>query len=171
MAKNIEIKAYASDFAAQSKLAAALSFQAVEVLKQVDTFFRVDAGRLKLREFPSSTAQLIFYQRNNESGPKLSEYHISECNEPESLKEVMDKAYGIVATVSKTRHLYLLGQTRIHFDVVDGLGEFIELEVVLRENDSIADGEAEAKLLMKQLDILPHNLIDKAYVDLLTDQI
>ena len=170
MAKNIEIKAYAADFKAQQNIAAALSNTKLEVIKQLDTFFNVEVGRLKLREFTDAPSLLIFYRRPDQTGPKLSEYYISENPAPKELKIVLEKAYGILAVVRKTRHLYLVGRTRIHFDRVDHLGEFIELEVVLDESDSLTEGEQEAQRLMEQLGILPDQLIDKAYVDLLREQ-
>jgi len=59
------------------------------------------------------------------------------------------------------------GRTRLHFDRVEGLGNFIELEVVLDTNDSIENGEAEAEFLMQKLNIQKDDLVDVAYVDLL----
>ena len=69
--------------------------------------------------------------------------------------------------VRKVRHLYLVGRTRIHLDRVEGLGDFLELEVVLAERDSIGDGEAEAHQLMGPLGVTPEDLVPDAYVDLL----
>jgi len=165
MARNIEIKAYATDFQPQKQIAEQLSDTPVEEIHQIDTFFNVKQGRLKLREFPNADAQLIFYRRNDQAGPKLSEYTITESSNPSSLKEVLRSAYGIQAVVRKARYLYLLGRTRIHFDEVDTLGNFIELEVVLGESDSLAEGESEAQALMTQLGISSDDLIDRAYVD------
>ena len=59
------------------------------------------------------------------------------------------------------------GRTRLHFDQVENLGDFIELEVVLSNEDSIEGGEAEAHDLMSKLNIQAQDLIDVAYVDLL----
>ena len=69
--------------------------------------------------------------------------------------------------VRKARHLYIAGRTRIHLDRVEGLGDFLELEVVLAEEDSIKDGEAEAQKLMEPLRVLPEDLVPDAYADLL----
>jgi adenylate cyclase class IV len=188
MAQNIEIKARATDFASQLKLAGQISDKALETLVQTDTFFQVADGRLKLREFsdgcPDSVsetnAQLIFYRRVNTSGPKLSEYHITETDDAAGLKSVLQKAYGIRQVVKKVRSLYMVGRTRLHFDAVENLGDFIELEVVLDERDSLQGGEipsettaqakAEAEALMQQLNIQASDLIDVAYVDLLEKQ-
>ena len=61
--------------------------------------------------------------------------------------------------------LYLAGRTRIHLDAVEGLGEFLELEVVLRDGESAEDGVAEARRIMAALGIGPGHLVEGAYVD------
>ncbi|MGK0374911.1 MAG: putative adenylyl cyclase CyaB [Arenicella sp.] len=170
MSRNIEIKARASNFTEQLKLAEQISDQALVTLVQEDTFFNVADGRLKLREFPDAKANLIFYHRVNTSGPKLSDYHITEIDDAGGLKSVLLKAYGVRHVVKKVRSLYMFGRTRLHFDAVEGLGDFIELEVVLDEHDSIESGEAEAERLMLHLNIQVSELIDVAYVDLLEQQ-
>lgn len=167
MARNIEIKARASDFSNQLELGADISDQNLLTLVQEDTFFKVPKGRLKLREFPDAKAMLIFYHRRNTQGPKLSDYHISETDDAAGLKSVLRQAYGIRHVVKKVRSLYMSGRTRLHFDKVEGLGNFIELEVVLANNDSLESAEDEAKALMKHLNIKACDLVDVAYVDLL----
>ena len=69
--------------------------------------------------------------------------------------------------VRKKRTVYLAGRTRIHFDEVEGLGKFIELEVVLRDGEDAASGSAIAEDLMTKLGINKSDLIEQAYVDLL----
>jgi adenylate cyclase class IV len=167
MPQNVEIKARANDFEVQALLAEKMSDSPPETLIQLDTFFKVEHGRLKLREFPDSPAQLIFYQRSDVSGPKLSDYQITESQDPEGLKRILSDAYTIIATVTKTRRLMINGRTRIHIDKVEGLGNFIELEVVLCEGESIADGQSEAKQIMDSLQIREQDLLAQAYVDLI----
>ena len=167
MAQNIEIKARANDYQLQLGLAEEISDSAPETIVQLDTFFEVDHGRLKLREFPDGPAQLIFYQRRDVLGPTLSDYQITESQDPEGLKRILSDAYKVIATVSKTRRLMVNGRTRIHLDQVKGLGNFIELEVVLSESESIAEGESEAKQLMDSLQIREQDLVAQAYVDLI----
>jgi predicted adenylyl cyclase CyaB len=69
--------------------------------------------------------------------------------------------------VKKTRTLYLIGQTRVHIDEVEGLGTFLELEVVLRQGQGEAAGKAIAENLMAEFGIRKQHLISEAYVDLL----
>jgi len=76
-------------------------------------------------------------------------------------------AYGQAGRVCKNRTLLLSGRTRIHLDRVEGLGDFLELEVVLEEGESVESGEAVARELMQKLGIDPYQLVEGAYVDLL----
>lgn len=169
MAQNIEIKARANDFVSQRNIAAHISDQALVTLIQEDTFFKVPQGRLKLREFPDSKAMLIFYHRIDTQGPKLCDYHITETDDPAGLKNVLQKAYGVRHVVKKVRSLYMSGRTRLHFDRVEGLGDFIELEVVLGNGDSLERAQAEANALIQQLNIQQSDLVGMAYVDLLEE--
>ncbi len=167
MPSNIEIKAYARNFNEIRRRAEALSDRPVEVIPQEDIFFNTQQGRLKLRVLSAGSGQLIYYTRPNQEGPKRSDYHISLTSEPENLKRVLELAYGIRGVVRKTRYLYLVGQTRVHVDDVEGLGQFMELEVVLREGQGDAEGQAIAEDLMASLGVEKNDLIEGAYMDLL----
>ncbi len=171
MARNIEIKARARDFKEQAYIAESLGYGLPEIIIQEDTFFNVPTGRLKLRVFEDGTGELIQYERNDSRGPSESNYLISPTNSPESLREALTNAVGARAVVRKKRMVYLCGQTRIHFDQVEGLGEYIELEVVLEEKQPFAEGVAIAEELMGKLGIEDPDLVDKAYVDLLLERL
>jgi predicted adenylyl cyclase CyaB len=69
--------------------------------------------------------------------------------------------------VRKQRALFLAGQTRIHLDEVEGLGSFVELEVVLQAHQSHADGVQIARGLMAKLEIQDSDLVEQGYIDLL----
>lgn len=170
MPKNVEIKARAADFEKQRAIANDLSDTPCKKLKQKDTFFKTTQGRLKLRILDDDFGQLILYSRQNQTGPTVSNYKISDSRDPESLKQILSTAYGVAGQVDKTRYLYFSGRTRIHFDTVEKLGEFIELEVVLNDNEDISDGELETNNLMTKLNIEAKDLIDVAYTDLLDQQ-
>jgi predicted adenylyl cyclase CyaB len=164
---NIEIKARVRDFKAIQARAQKLTDTPLQVIPQEDTFFNVEKGRLKLRTLASDQAQLIFYTRPDQEGPKRSDYHITYSQDPQNLKRVLELAYGIRGVVKKTRYLYLVGQTRIHLDDVEGLGQFMELEVVLEDGQSDAEGQKIAEELMNALGVERTDLIDGAYMDLL----
>ena len=67
----------------------------------------------------------------------------------------------------KQRFLYIIGNTRIHLDEVEGLGTFLELEVVLSGGDSLEQGQTIAAELMTTLGIQNTDLREGAYIDLL----
>jgi predicted adenylyl cyclase CyaB len=167
MPTNIEIKARVHDLAALKAQAAALSDTPVEVIPQEDTFFRTSKGRLKLRQLAPDRAQLVYYERPDENGPKRSQYHIFETSHPDSLKAILALALGVRGIVRKTRYLYMCEETRIHLDIVEGLGTFMELEVVLRPGQNDAEGQAIAEDLMQKLGIRSEDLLEGAYMDLI----
>jgi predicted adenylyl cyclase CyaB len=170
LAFNIEIKARARNVDEIKSRAAKLSDTPVQVILQEDTFFNSPQGRLKLRILPDH-AQLIYYRRPDQDGPKRSDYHIALSHDAENLKRVLELAYGIRGVVKKTRYLYLVGPTRIHVDDVEGLGQFMELEVVMVEGQSDAEGQEIAEGLMASLGVERGDLIDGAYMDLLEKKV
>ena len=167
MPANIEIKARLRNFEALRLKAEQLSDTPCQVIPQEDTFFNCPDGRIKLRQLGAGLGQLVYYRRPDVTGPKHSEYKIFETNDPAGLKSILSEAYGVRGVVSKVRYLYLVGQTRIHLDDVEGLGRFMELEVVLRSDQTDGEGQAIAEDLMHKVGILPEDLIDGAYMDLM----
>lgn len=169
MARNIEIKAHIESIDALARKAAAIADQGPIEIVQDDTFFRCEAGRLKLRTFSKENGELIFYRRANLSGPKESFYLRSPTSSPDTLRESLSQAYGLAGRVRKHRTLFIVGRTRVHLDDVEGLGHFLELEVVLKEDESAEAGILEAQSLMDRLGVDPSRLIESAYVDLLSE--
>jgi predicted adenylyl cyclase CyaB len=167
MATNVEIKARVTDFDAFKKRIESISESPAELIMQEDVFFRTTRGRLKLRIFKPERGQLIYYERADRTGPKLSQYEISETLEPQKMRTVLEKALGLRGIVRKQRRLYWVGNTRIHLDEVESLGSFMELEVVLLQGQSKEEGETTAVELMAQLGIVEQDLIEGAYLDLL----
>jgi predicted adenylyl cyclase CyaB len=167
MPANIEIKARASDFAGLRKRTEALSDTPAQVIPQEDTFFNTSKGRLKLRQLAPDHGQLVYYERTDASGPKRSNYSIFETSDPDSLKTALSLALGVRGVVRKKRTLFLVGQTRVHLDEVEGLGDFMELEVVLHPGQSDAEGQAIARDLMTRLGVAENDLLESAYMDLL----
>ncbi len=169
MARNVEIKARVADLAGVEARARAVSTAPAVDIFQDDTFFECARGRLKLREFGDGRGELIYYLRPDGTGPKVSDYLISPTTAPDALRESLSRAVGVVGRVKKHRRLYHLDRTRIHLDSVEGLGAFVELEVVLRDNESLESGDAVAREVMRLLGIAESQLVEGAYVDLLRD--
>lgn len=167
MARNIEIKARIDSVEALVPRVAVIADKGPIKILQDDTFFHCESGRLKLRTFSSKEGELIFYRRANQRGPKESFYIRSPTAAPETLREALSLAYGRAGRIQKQRTLFIVGRTRVHLDRVDGLGEFLELEVVLDDGESSETGVREAHVLMDKLGVEKARLIEGAYVDLL----
>lgn len=166
MARNIEIKAHIESVESLVPKAAAIANEGPIEIEQDDTFFRCDNGRLKLRALASDKGEVIFYRRADQHGPKESFYLRSPTSAPEALRDALSMAYGAVGRVRKHRTLFVVGRTRIHLDKVEGLGHFLELEVVLGDDEPPEAGVREAHSLMEKLGIHASQLIEGAYVDL-----
>jgi adenylate cyclase class IV len=167
MARNIEIKARIANIEALAPKAPALATEGPRQIAQDDTIVRCDTGRLKLRAFSDDDGELIFYRRADAAGPKESFYLRAPTTAPRVLRESLALAYGQAGRVRKQRTLFLAGRTRIHLDRVEGLGDFLELEVVLAEGEPADAGVREAQALMRALGVEPSQLVEGAYVDLL----
>jgi len=172
MGANIEVKARIRDWDRQYSKAQRMAGERVTMLDQVDTFFHVPTGHLILRQVAHGRGELIYYQRPDQQGPKLSEYSITPISTPALLCETLAQALGVSGELRKRRWMFHANEwhshTRIHFDEVKGLGRFIELEVVLAPGQPPEEGEKIARRFRGALDIRDEDLIDCAYVDLMT---
>ena len=169
MPTNVEFKARIASVAALLPRAIALADDPPQRICHDDTFFDVAHGRLKLRVFGDGSGELIHYLRPDDDGPKRSDYVIAPVHSPELLRDVLAHACGQIGRVRKRRTLLLAGQTRIHLDQVEGLGDFLELEVVMREDQTEDEGRAIALALMAELGIGVQALVGRAYIDLLAE--
>jgi predicted adenylyl cyclase CyaB len=168
MPSNIEIKAVLYSRVAAETVAVRLRDAGPETICQEDIFFRCDGARLKLRILGADRGELIRYERLDIADARCSRYMIARTTDPQILQEILTKTLGVMGVVKKTRTLYLIGQTRVHIDEVEGLGSFLELEVVLQPEQSDIEGKAVAERLMSEFGIDKQQLIPEAYVELLS---
>jgi adenylate cyclase len=169
MARNVEVKIRVDDLAGLLDRALALGAADHGPLRQVDTYFATPSaggGRLKLREEHPGVSALIAYRRPDAAGLRTSAYHLVPVDDPAALRDALAHALGVVRRVVKTRHLLLLGRTRIHLDRVESLGDFLELEVVLDDGDDVAPGEQEAELILARLALGDRPRLPGSYADL-----
>jgi adenylate cyclase class IV len=166
VARNVEIKARIASVDAVLPRARRLADSDAQPITQDDTFFAVAHGRLKLRQFADGSAELIHYHRPDTPQARLSDYERVAVADAAAMRALLDRALGAIGRVRKHRLLLLAGQTRIHLDRVDGLGDFVELEVVLRAGQSVDDGVAIAESLMRELRLSGAERIAGAYIDL-----
>jgi len=162
--RNIELKARDPD--PERSLQVALEVGALDEgwLQQTDTYFRAPQGRLKLRE-EGPVAQLISYERANETVARESRYRLVDVSDPAGLKDALSDALGVLVVVEKSRHLLLWQGVRIHLDVVRGLGSFIEIEAVADPTSDLSIESRRASELQDALAITPERLVAFSYSD------
>ena len=167
MPRNIEIKARIGSIEALLPRARAVAGGEAELIDQDDTFFAVPQGRLKLRQFADGGAELIHYQRPDSGDARASDYVVVPVPDAAALREALARACGVRGRVRKRRWLLRAGATRIHLDRVEGLGDFMELEVVLGPQQDDEEGTRIAEALMRELGLSEAPRLAGAYLDLL----
>jgi adenylate cyclase, class 2 len=165
--ENIEIKARCANLPAMAQAVAAAGAVLESTFEQLDTYFRVQNGRLKLRREDGVDDALIFYRRPDDTTPKVSHYELMRIVPGEQLAFILEQALGIKTVVRKRRQLWRFDNIRIHLDNVDGLGCFIEFEVEVLPGRDVARCRAQADALLEQLGIRPADLLAGSYSDLM----
>lgn len=136
---------------------------------QIDTYFNVRYGRLKLREGNIENS-LINYDRENISGSKKSEIILYKHEPNIALKDILTKQLGIKVVVKKKRKIYFIGNVKFHFDVVKNLGHFIEVEAI-DENEKFDFKELKTQCdkYFNFFELTEKDLVDKSYSDLIIE--
>jgi len=164
---NIEIKAKCHD---PGKLRGMLKSQNPDFKgtdHQIDTYFNVLHGRLKLREGKIENS-LIHYDREDKKGPKKAKVTLFEVKPESSIKELLTNALGILTVVDKKREIYFIKNVKFHIDEVDGLGTFVEIEAIDKEGNIGQEKlQEQCKRYMKLLGIKEEDLISTSYSDML----
>ena len=166
--RNLELKARCPDLARVARLATDLGAIQQWTKHQTDTYFRVPHGRLKLREFDDERgAELIGYERPDHAAARQSAYRVVPVSDPAALKATLAGALGVRVVVAKQRTLYTWHNVRIHLDVVETLGSFIEFEAVLESAADEAASPARLAQLAKTLCVADSDRVAASYADLL----
>jgi adenylate cyclase class IV len=165
--RNVEAKFALPSLAAAAAAATAIGFLRHSAFTQVDTFFAVPHGRLKLREEPGRAA-LIHYRRRAQGPLQLSDYDIVSVADAPPLRALLTAALGRLAEVRKHRTLLLRRNIRLHLDQVERLGAFGELEAVLAPDSSPDDAAAEVRGILATLGVVA--LIEKSYFEMLAER-
>jgi predicted adenylyl cyclase CyaB len=164
---NYEFKARSNDIDALEKKLLILQPLFIGEDHQVDTYFNVNKGRLKLRE-GTIEHSLIYYERPDVSGPKQSDVLLYEHSSSAALKKILTKIHGIKTIVDKKRKIYFIENIKFHFDRVKDLGTFVEVEAIDKT------GETGIEKLMEQCNhyvklfgIREDDFIDRSYSDMI----
>lgn len=163
---NIEIKAKCDFHDEIRKILATENAEFKGKDHQIDTYFNVLNGRLKLREGNIENA-LIHYEREDKANPKESDFLLYKSENAGLLKELLVKSLGILAVVDKVREIYFVGDVKIHIDIVKNLGNFIEIEVMGNDGSDKNKLLSQCKYFLKLFRIKDENLISYSYSDLI----
>jgi adenylate cyclase, class 2 len=165
--KNIEFKAKVAAIEPYENMLLTLNPVFKGLDHQIDTYFDVQHGRLKLREGNIENA-LINYDREDSAGSKESQVILYPHEPNSALKSILTKQLGVKVVVDKKRKIYFIDNVKFHFDVVENLGTFIEVEAVDR------DGAFTTEALKAQCDkyflffgLTTDSIMAQSYSDLL----
>jgi len=161
----IEIKASCPDPEQARMILSELKAEHKGTDHQIDTYFNVKEGRLKLRE-GNIENNLIFYKRNDQSGPKRSDVILFPGGQDPNLKNILREVLGIMIVVDKQRDIYFIENVKFHIDEVRDLGNFIEIEAIGESGDEDAL-DKQCKHFMEVLNISSDQLLSVSYSDLL----
>ncbi|MDO8508029.1 MAG: class IV adenylate cyclase [bacterium] len=167
---NIEIKALSKNHDRVRKILNSKKADFLGTDHQVDTYFKVSDGRLKLREVDNKN-HLIYYTRENKCGPKQSNITRTQVKDAASIKEILEKALEVLTVVDKQREIYSIDNVRFHIDTVRDLGTFIEIEAV--DDTGKISKEVlydQCQKYMKLFGIPEKDLVELSYSDLILEK-
>ena len=165
MIKNIEIKARCADPERIRKILNGLGSECIGIDHQIDTYFRVKEGRLKLRQGNIENA-LIYYVRPDMPGPKPSDVLLHPTPDGTSLSTLLEASLGVLSRVDKLREIHFIGNVKFHLDEVKGLGSFVEIEAIDQDGDLDTDHlRAQCHHYLQLFGIEPDELLHDSYSD------
>jgi len=167
MAKNLELKLKVESHEPILRAIEKIGAEHTATLKQTDTYFEIDSGLLKLREFDGKN-ELIKYLRNEAGGERWSDYQVLKIK-GENVKEFFVSLFPVETVVKKVRELYLYDNTRIHLDTVESLGTFIELETLVISGDE-ADAKKRFDKIVELLELPLNEQLKTSYRNLMLEK-
>ncbi|MFX0181570.1 MAG: class IV adenylate cyclase [Candidatus Hodarchaeota archaeon] len=167
---NIEFKAKCSNPDHIREILKSLNAEFKGTDNQIDSYFKVHSGRLKLREGNIETA-LIYYERKDKEGPKQSDVTLfhPDPSKVAPLREILTKILGIKVIVDKEREIYFIGNVKFHIDSIKGLGSFMEVEAIdIDGTIGIKKLQEQCRYYLHLFKISEKDLISQSYSDLLS---
>ena len=164
---NIEFKAKTADATALETKLLTLNPLYIGEDHQKDSYYNVNVGRLKLREGNIENA-LIWYQREDIGGAKQSDILLYKHSPDDALKKILIKIHGVKIIVDKIRKIYFVDNVKFHFDVVEGLGTFVEVEAIDNTGEiGIEKLKEQCNFYINFFEIKPEDFMKKSYSDMM----
>ena len=167
--KNFEFKVKVDEIEKYEKKLLTLNPTFKGLDHQIDTYFNAQHGRLKLREGNIENS-LINYDRENILGSKESQIILYQHEPNVALKNILTRQLGVKIKVDKKRKIYFIENVKFHFDVVENLGTFIEVEAIdSKEEFTIEELQKQCDKYFNFFELTEQNMIDKSYSDLILE--
>lgn len=164
---NIEFKARVADSSIYEQQLLSLNPLFHGLDHQIDTYFNATHGRLKLREGNIENA-LIQYERSDYAGAKASTVTLYNHEPHPALKAILNQQLGVKVVVDKRRKIYFIDNVKFHFDIVEGLGHYIEVEAIAKEANHTKEYlQSQCDHYIDFFKIRQDQFIDQSYSDLL----
>lgn len=135
--------------------------------RQVDRYFRVCGGRVKLRESSLDGAHLVVYRRREGDGAREARFHRLPVSDPDSLAETLEALLGGAGRVEKSREVWWWQDVRIHLDEVEGLGSFLELEARMDRIGDRSEADRRIAVLRERLGIGRRDVVNGSYGEMI----
>lgn len=161
---NVEIKARTRDADRIREVLRRKGARYVGLDHQVDTYFKVKRGRLKLRE-GNIENYLVYYEREDKAGPKESRVTLYRHTPGSNLRDILEKALGVLVVVEKDREIYYIDNIKFHIDRVKGLGGFVEIEAIAPEKEEKLYKQVQE--YMRLFKVGEEDLLAESYSDML----
>ena len=135
--------------------------------RQIDTYFNVSNGRLKLREGNIENS-LIHYERENTADVKSSKILLYQHAPDQTLKDILVKTLGVKVVVDKLRKIYFIENVKFHFDNLADLGTFVEVEAIDKDGSiGIEKLQAQCRKYAEFFGIKDGDYVSESYSDLI----
>lgn len=166
--QNIEFKSELRNLEAARRQCELLGAERIGVLQQTDTYYKLADGRLKKRECANQPVEWIFYHRPNRVSPRMSNFTI--LTDAQARRRWGTQSLREWLKVVKKRDLWMIQPVRIHLDVVEGLGQFIEFEAKVSRQFDVKECHAAIAELREIFTPVMGEPVSASYSDLM-DQV
>ncbi len=134
---------------------------------QVDSCYRLSSGRLIQRVIEGEPTEWIAYHRDDSPQARVCRFTV--YSEDEAHNRFGTREIPVWTQVRKRRELWITGSVRVHVDMVDRLGWFIELEALVSPKQNAGKCRQLVEAVRNQMRIALGEAISVSYSDLSTE--
>ncbi|MGH7551287.1 MAG: class IV adenylate cyclase [Gemmatimonadota bacterium] len=167
---NLELKASVHDLGETRERVRIAGARLQGTERQVDRYFQVSGGHVKLRQSSLDGAHLVVYRRPEAGVVREARFHRLPVSDPDGLAGTLTALLGAGATVEKAREVWWWEDVRIHLDQVDGLGSFVEFEARMDRIGDRTEADRRIASLRERLGIESEDVVNRSYEEMIDDR-